>query len=59
MFGLKVKLHGILNEMKKFAAGYSSSDKNAMIIKFEDKVYLAEFTALGEGEVSDYMNYLK
>jgi hypothetical protein len=59
VFGLKVKLHSILNEMKKLAAGYSSSDKDAMIIKFEDKVYLAEFTELGEGEVSDYMNYLR
>lgn len=59
MFGLKVKLHNILNEMKRFGAGYSSGDKSAMIIKYEDKVYLAEFTELGEGEVSDYMNHLK
>lgn len=59
MLELKVKLHNILNDMKKFCAGYSSSDKNSMIIKFEDKVYKAEFTELGEGEVKDFMHHLK
>jgi hypothetical protein len=59
MFTFKSHLHRILNEMKSFATGYSTSNNNQMIIQYEDKVYLAEFTELGNGETSDYMYVLR
>lgn len=48
------KLHDILNLIKGFEAGYTSSNNKAMLIKNENKVYRIVIEELGEGEVKDF-----
>lgn len=52
MFELKHKLHEILNMVKGFTAGYTTSNIDSILMSYEDKVYKVTLTEVDKGEVT-------
>ena len=50
MFPFIINLHRVLNYIKGFNAGYSTSIGNKMIIEYEGKTYFAKFEERPENE---------
>jgi hypothetical protein len=59
MFRLVHKIYSILNEIKKFEAGYSTANTSQLIIQYEGKNYRLDFTELGEGDIGKHVNNIK
>jgi hypothetical protein len=52
------KLYDILNQFKGIEAGYTTKNKNQMIIKFEDKNYKLTIEEVGEGDIMEHIERL-
>lgn len=50
MFDLIIKLSEVLNLIKNFCTGYTSSVKDKIIIEYKDKRYVAEFREIDNKE---------
>jgi len=52
------KIANGLEMLKGFGTGYSTGNKNNMLVEIEGKVYLMNIKELGEGIVDDYLDLL-
>ena len=57
-FRLITKLAEHLQLFKLFNTGYSTGNRNAMLIEMDGKVYYVTAKELGEGIVDDYIKIL-
>lgn len=58
MLRIITKMAEGLDRLKGFNTGYTTANKDHMIIEVEGKVYLVKATQLGEGTVDEFMNFL-
>lgn len=49
------QLHTVLNMIKGFTAGYTSSNKDQMLVEHEGAVYKVTLEYLGEGAVEEHI----
>jgi len=59
MFELIHKLYTILNQIKGFESGYTTSNSKAIIINFKGNNYKVTIEELGDGSIDEYIDYLK
>lgn len=53
------QLHNLLNMIKGFSAGYTSSNDQEMLIEKEGVVYKISIETIGEGTIEEHFDQLK